>query len=58
MNGGVERIKVREACRCGLAGMTLLEALAGVVIKQEEPHLAALLHYRDFSSMQARIGKL
>ena len=44
MNGGVERIKVQAACRCGQAGMTLLEALAGAVIKQEEPHLAALLH--------------
>ena len=34
MNGGVERIKVQAACRCGQAGMTLLEALAGAVIKQ------------------------
>ena len=36
MSGGVERIKVLAACRSGQAGMTLLEALAGVVIRLEE----------------------
>ena len=42
MNGGVERIKAQATCHYGQAGMTLLEALAGAVIKPEEPHLARM----------------